>query len=234
MIFFTKKHIKLKTPRALLGLGGFSFLEMIAVLVLMALAFSMAASFFFSGNRNLRKSSYELTKVVQSTYQMSTRKAGFYRLVLQEDRQSFLLQEFVPPKPKPKENDKDPDNRKKIEEWEAAQKEFDNMNALQRSELSRLQRGSFKTLKTINLSGSIRVKTIRTARMIDKDTLDPAKAEEVSILFYPSGEVDQTLIVLEDQSDHFFSLEINPLSGRVKSSQTEITEQEWKKSIKGE
>jgi hypothetical protein len=42
-------------------------------------------------------------------------------------------------------------------------------------------------------------------------------------LFYPSGETDQALIVLEDSGDRWASLEIDPLSGRVKTVKGEVT-----------
>jgi type II secretory pathway pseudopilin PulG len=211
---------------------GFTFLEIMAVMVLMTAVISMAIGYLSSSSRALKKSAFMMSRDIQSIYQKATKDAEFQRLLLNEDRHSYQLQKFEPPQPKPLEDDSDPNNRKKIEEWETAQKEFENTNKLERSELTRLQRGGFKTFKTQTLPGEIHVKTFLTARGIDKEKRDDK--EPAFIMFFPSGETDQTLITLDDGNEHFFSLTINPLSGRVSATQGEITEQEWKKSIKGE
>lgn len=213
------------------GRKAFTFVELIAVVVMMAFVATMAVGFFSNATRNLRKGAYLLSRDIQSTYALSSQHADFFRLLVNEDRRGYQLQKFEPPQPRPVENDSDPNNRKKIEEWENAQRDLDNMNALERTAMTRLQRGSFKTFKQVSLPGSIIFKSVTTARGLQKDKKDDK--EPWAILFFPSGEVDQSLIVLDGENAAYFSLEVSPLTGRVTSSLGEITEQEWKKSIKG-
>lgn len=210
---------------------AFTFLEIIAVMALMTAIIGVAVGYLSSSTRNLKKAAYALSRDIQSIYGKTTKESQFQRLLINDDRKSYQLQVFVPPEPKPLEDENDPDRRKKIEAWEEAQREFENMNALERSELTRLQRGSFKTFKNQTLPGDIQIKTFLTARGIDRQKKD--EKEPIFMMFFPSGEADQTLIVLDDGKNHFFSLTVNPLSGRVTASQGEITEEDWKKSIRG-
>lgn len=211
---------------------AFTFLEILAVMALMTAVIAVAVGYLSNSTRNLKKAAYALSRDIQSIYGKAVKDSEFQRLLINNDRRGYQLQKFEPPQSKPIEDDNDPNSRKKIEAWEEAQRAFENMNALERTELTRLQRGAFKTYKNQSLTGDIQIKTFITAKGLAKQKRD--ESEPLFMMFYPSGEADQTLIVLDDSRQHFFSLVVNPLSGRVTSSQGEITEEEWKKSIKGE
>jgi prepilin-type N-terminal cleavage/methylation domain-containing protein len=206
--------------------SGFTFLEILAVVALMSIVFAVAATTFFSGTARLKSSAYQLSRDIQGAYFLAIKKAKVIRIAFQDDKQTYYIQTFEAPKPRPK-----PEDRKAYEEWEATQKELDNMNAADRSALTRLERGSFKTLKTQKLFGSIELKSLYSSRAqnaADKSKPD-SEPKEKFIFFLPNGEADQALLVLTDGSDHFSSLEIHPLTGKVTTIRGEITEEEWKK-----
>lgn len=200
-------------------------------MMLMTMIVTVAFSYLSSSSRNLKKAAFQLSRDIQSAYQKATKDSEFQRILVGTDRNTYQLQKFQAPQPRPEENPDDPENRKKVEAWDEAQREFENKGGIERTELTRLERGSFKSYKEQSLPGQIRIKTFLTARGLSKEKKE--ENETLSMMFFPSGEADQTLIVLDDGNDHYFSLVVNPLSGRVTSSQGEITEQEWKKSIKG-
>jgi hypothetical protein len=94
-----------------------------------------------------------------------------------------------------------------------------------KNELTRMDRGIFRTLKERTLSSSIKVKTFLTTQSLQKEEVAS------SLLFYPSGETEQALIVIEDSGGEMMSLEIDSLSGRVKTLRGEVTLDQWKKEL---
>src|SRR5262249_32972565 len=136
--------------------------EIMAVIVLMTVVFAVATGYFTSGASRLRSAGYQLTQDIESLYQASIKKAKIYRLVFLDDGQTYQLQELQPPLKKPKEEDKEA-----YEKWKEAQKALDALNPSDRKEMTSIQRGNFKTLKTRKLPRSILVKSFLTTRKLD-------------------------------------------------------------------
>ncbi|MBN8555986.1 MAG: prepilin-type N-terminal cleavage/methylation domain-containing protein [Deltaproteobacteria bacterium] len=207
---------------------GFTFLEILAVVALMAVLFTLAITQFSGSAARLRSSAYQLSKDIQGTSFAAIKKAKVMRIAFQEDKQTYFIQVFEPPKPKPKADD-----RKAMEEWENAQKELENLNAIDRSALTLLERGSFKTLKKQSFSYGIQLKEFYSTRAQPKVEAgkSAADSQEKYIFFMPTGDTDHALLVLEGSTGNTDSLEVHPLTAKVTTSHGEISEEEWKKKI---
>ncbi len=207
---------------------GFTFLEVLAVVAVVAIVFAVATSNFTSSKSRLSNASYQITRDIQTLYNESIKSGKIHRLKLNKETDGYTLESFEFPEAKPDASD--PDNREKLEKWEAKQRDLEeSWKGKDKAELTRLDRGYFKEVKKRGLPFWVKIKKFITAQSLQ----DENRNEEVSpsILFYPSGEVDQALIVIEDNSEKRYSLVVQPLSGRVKTISNEIALEDWKKEM---
>lgn len=191
----------------------------------MAIIFALAINFFPSRSIRLKNSAYQLSQDIQSTYFITIKSGKIHRMSFWNDQTTYFIEKFELPPEKPilpKEGETD-GYRKALERWEQYQKKIQSFSPQEQTALSRLQRGTFKELSKKELSFPIQIKSFFLAQKIEnKDVLG-------RILFYPSGEVDAALLVLQDGAGRFFSLTLDALSGRVTTTNGEMTEEEWRK-----
>lgn len=202
---------------------GFTLFEILAVVGLIAVILAVGSSFFSTRQTKLRNAAHQLTQDIQGTYFRAIKKAKVYRIFFKDDRQSYVIQEFELPKQRPKDSDKEA-----LAKWEQEQREIDSLPMDERTARTRLDRGTFKDVRKRTYPSFIRLKEFFNARLKETPKEDDQKESDDSIFFYPSGEMDQALIVLEDGNENYFSLKTEPLSGKVTAVQGEISEQDWK------
>ncbi len=198
---------------------GFTFFEVLAVLLLISIGFAVVVTGFSSKKANLRNADSQLTKDIQGLYIRSIQDSRIYRIRFPEDRKQFyLIEEYQPPMKKPSEDD-----REKMEKWEELQREIEALPPDERRNRTRLMRGSFKTIKERELPGSIEITKVYRANVNAEDD------ERPPLFFYPSGEMDQMylLVTADDELKH--TLTTDPLSGKVSVTNREISQEEWKK-----
>lgn len=198
---------------------GFTLLEILAVVVLLSIIFATAMALFPSKQSQLRRSSYDLTRDIQSASTQSVYTGNIHRLFFDLSKNTYSIEAYDPPPKRPSG-----ENPEALAKWEEEQRALDAMNPTERAARTRLTRGRFKKLKAIELPSSVHIKSFLNRR--EEDAKD--------LIFYPSGEADEALVVLSDGNDHYFSLEIDSLSGRVRSTTEEISEQKWKSTRAGE
>jgi prepilin-type N-terminal cleavage/methylation domain-containing protein len=202
---------------------GFTFFELLAVATLIAIIFAVAALGINAARSRLSNAAYQLTQDIQTLYNDSIRTGRVLRLAINEARDGYSLEVFELPRPKPKADD-----RAGLEKWEKEQIEIeDALRQKDKFSITRLDRGLFRAQKKRTLSSSIKIRTFLT----DQNLKDDDPHAKVSLLFYPFGETQPALIVLADTSDKVYSLEVHPLSGRVKITPGEITKDQWMKNF---
>lgn len=196
---------------------GFTLFEILAVLFLIVIGFSVAIGVFSGKKASIRRASQQLTQDIQGLYVRSIQESKIFRISFPPtDSHKYLIEEFRMPMAKPKEED-----REAFAKWEEYQREIDALSADDRKKRTRMDRGSFKVKRERELPGSVEFEKILSSRFKDEKT-------SPSLFFMPSGDMDQALIILR-VDDLKYSLKTNPLSGRVTLVQNEVTEQEWKK-----
>jgi prepilin-type N-terminal cleavage/methylation domain-containing protein len=209
--------------------AGFTLIEIMAVMILMAFIFGVTFSSFKPRSARLKQAAYQMSQVIQTTYLHAVKSGSIHQIKFKDDNKTISVERYYPPLKKPQIPDagETEEYRKKLEQWEDAQDALQQLSPTERSRLTRYQRGSFREVVKKEIDGPISIKNIFSTR-------EWGEEEAPKLVFYPSGEVDQAVIVLDDGAEKFFSLEINPLSGKVTTKKGETTEEEWKKQIGSE
>lgn len=203
--------------------AGFTFLEILIVLGLIGVVFAAASLNFSGGRARITNAAYQFTQDIQGLYAESIKTGRIHRILFSEAKDSYTLDVFEMPRPKPKGDD-----RKALEKWEKEQEQInETLRDRDKYEITRIDRGLFRSLKKRDLNSNLRIKSFVKA----SDLKNNKKDSPAFILFYPSGETDQVLIVLEDTSERSFSLLVDALSGRVKTVPGELSVDQWKKDL---
>lgn len=201
---------------------GFTLIELLVVITLISIAFTVSIVGLNYNKTKLTNTAYQLTQDIQGLYAESIKTGKLYRIVFDIPKKTYDLEAFELPKPKPSETEVEALDKwreeERLREEERAKKDW--------TKRTRLDFGNFKKIKTREISSAVEIKRIIVTR-----TKDEADDKKSIILFYPSGEIDQTLIVLEDGDGRFISLIAEPMSGRVVSRSNEITEENWLKEF---
>lgn len=230
----------LKTRRS-----GFTLIEILAVLFLIAVIGGVAAGTLGLPSRAIRSAAQQLHKDIQATSQSSIRNGKFHRIQFQvvrgedsaedeiesgEEVWSYTIQEFEFPKPKPKTNAETEEEKKALEAWEDEQRQINLLPLEQRTNRTRLDRGHFKDVKKFEIPASVRIKHLMTARQMESSE----DLQDQDLYFYPSGEADDALLVFVDDGGRVMSLTVNPLSGRTQVTKGEVSAEDWQKERKVE
>lgn len=192
----------------------------------MAAVFGVASVGLRFGSSRLSGAAYDLTRSIQGIYGESIRTGKVHRLSFLNDKQTFELAIFEVPQPRPPQSDLEA-----TEKWEqerAAKEE--ELSHIPLEERGRLDWGRFKKIKEGHISSSIHIKALFIGQKEATDE-NADKSGRHSLLFYPSGEVDQALIVLKegelDGDGRSLSLIVEPMSGRVRTQPGEIAKDDW-------
>lgn len=178
--------------------------------------------FSFTGfGTNIRRVGSELAKDLQATYFLSLRKSLVLRVSFVENAEGdyYIVERFDLPAPPPPEEDLEA-----FREWEKAQEEKRKAQSeLSREELrnlSILESGEFTLVKKKSLGGLKLEKLLRAGAQ---------EGEIKSIYFYPTGDMDDALIILKDEDNSEFSIVTEAFSGKIRTFARALTEEEWKK-----
>jgi len=213
------KRARVLGPR---GRFGFTLLEMMAVILLMALGFGIALTGFSGSKARLKRAAQMVTQDFQTLYVKAIQDATIYRVSFPEDnKEVYIIERYEAPMKKP-----NADDREAMNKWEEHQRAIDDLSLDERKKRTLLERGQFVSVKVRELPSGVSLERVFTPRFEEGER---AK----SMVFLPAGEVDQALLVLQ-AGDLYHSLETNPLTGRVLLTKSEISEQDWKKRISGE
>jgi len=187
--------------------------------MLIAIGFGVAISSFSGRKASLKRASQQLIQDLQTLAVRAVEDSTIYRVRFDlETKQKYFIEVYQAPMKKPREED-----REAFAKWEELQREIEALPLDERRKRSRMDRGSFKIKKQRELPGAVEISKLLSSRALDNEKLD-------SILFLPSGEVDEALIVLKSE-DLKYSLTTQPLTGRVTLTLNELTESDWKKEI---
>lgn len=199
--------------------SGFTLIELTAVLLLIAVIVSIAVVFFTGNSARMRSATGKLVGDIQTTYLRSVQSSKIHRIRFSESLREYYIEDFVPPMEKPL----DEEDREAMDRWEEYKRQLEDMGAEERAQLTRMERGVFKTLKKRSLPSGIEIQKFYTSRS--------ALAEKDSkiIYFFPSGAADRIALVLTDGKEMFTTLRLNPITGSVSTINGALKEDEWKK-----
>lgn len=205
-------------------------MEMMAVLAVIAAVMAIVAGSYRFFSKGVKESSQNLAKTIQGTYFQSIEKAKVYRISFSIKDSEYKVEELdlntsVPPK----------DDEEAYRKWEDEQKkkeeELESLSVEERRQLKKLDRADFKTIKTAKLGSGVQIKKILKAGSPDQSYSEKQtpklRSDEPFLIFYPNGEVDSALIVLDDNSGNIYSLITEPLTGRVRIKKGDWEDKDW-------
>jgi prepilin-type N-terminal cleavage/methylation domain-containing protein len=198
---------------------GFTLIELTAVLLLIAVLVSIAVVFFTGGSARMRSATGKLVGDLQTTYLRSIQTSKIHRIRFLENLKDYAIESFVPPMEKPANED----DREAMERWDDYKRQLEEMRPEDRAQLTRMERGVFKSLAKKSLPSGIEIQKFYTSR--SSLTASDAKI----IYFFPSGSADRVALVLSDGGDLVTTIQLNPITGAVSTINGALKEDEWKK-----
>ncbi len=198
---------------------GFTLIELTAVLLLIAVLVSIAVVFFTGGSARMRSATGKLVGDLQTTYLRSVQTSKIHRIRFSENLRDYAIESFVPPMEKPL----DEEDREAMDRWDEYKRQLEEMRPEDRAQLTRMERGVFKTLAKKSLPSGIEIQKFYTSR-----SSLTAKDSKI-IYFFPSGAADRVALVLSDGADLVTTIQLNPITGGVSTINGALKEDEWKK-----
>lgn len=208
---------------------AFTFLEILAVVALMAIVLGVAISSFRGGSNPIRRTAQSLTKDIQASYFQAIKRARVIQLRFSEKGDAYYIEYLNLHAKAPSKDDK-----KAYEAWEEKQKkkkeELDKLSPEERRNLSDLDLAEFVPIRKQNFPDGISLKSL--SKINEEGVTTETKQKQLQrILFYPTGEMDSALVIIQDDGGRSFSLVTDSITGRVNVYSHSLTEEEWKKSL---
>lgn len=206
-------------------LRGFTFLELLAVLVLMGVVLFMSGSYFFSKSLALKAEAKQLTKDIQTVYIRTIRSGEIHRINFLEDKMTYVIEAFELPPPPPT-----PEEEEAYEKWQEEQreknKELQSLSRDERRARTQIDQGKFVEVERRTLEDPVQLSDFYVGGAEESED-----SEERFLMFYPSGEMSHALIHLDGGDGRFYSLATNSLSGRVTVLAGRLSKANWQKKV---
>ncbi|MGA0163781.1 MAG: pilus assembly FimT family protein [Bdellovibrionota bacterium] len=202
--------------------SGITLLEILAVLLIIAIIAGFTVGAMNFGGHRMRSQAQRLVGDIQAAHFQSLKQSKVFRLSISEEGSGWKIERFQIPPPPPSEEDVEA-----YREWKEAEEEkqraLDQLSLDERQQLNSLDRGSFELFKEYQLPDGIKV-----SRILHRQPTNQSR----SLLFYPTGEMQAALLVLENDAQDFFSIQTNSVTGQIRSQKGLISEEEWKDGSK--
>lgn len=186
-----------------------------------------AGSFRVTGDR-LREQAAKLTKDLQAVYFQAVQKSQVYRVAFEPGSARYQIQVLDLENTPPPEDD-DEAFRAWEDQQEQRERELQELSPEERRALTRVDRAEFRALRDRELEEPVIIAEMKKAGSSPSGTVVESDLgpEQYYILFYPTGETEFVLLVLEGSAGERFSLVTNPLTGRVKAVSGSLEEEQW-------
>jgi len=166
-----------------------------------------------------------MTQQIFATYSQAQKQGKVFRLSFSPELDSYFIERFELPQPPPSEDDEEAFKKWKKKQ-EAKEKAEEAMSPEELRARTSLDLGEFIRVKENKLPEGFKLKQL--LKWNEEGVPEPKQAQIQSLLFYPTGEMDAGLIIIEDEAGRALSLTTDPLSGRVKVHSGVLTQEEWK------
>ncbi len=190
---------------------GLTLIELMVAMAIVGLIFALAASGLRTAfNVNLKSSSTRLAAILRYLSNKAVTEHLYLRMVYDLDSQTYFAEQSGDPFVISPEGEEE--GAKKEENEEEAQKETEGEEGTEGEKQTAFTQVESKLLKPTKLPSDVFFKDVSVSYLSQKTESGTAYT-----YFFPDGYATATLINLrnEEDDDHF-SIEIRPLSGKVK------------------
>lgn len=233
-----------KTPAARRASHGFTLIEVMVALMVVALMATIGVKGFRSIRKSdLREATAHLSGAIRYMFDRASITGKYQRLVLDLSDGQYWPEvsddKFYAPnqaetetdqrKREGKEAEADEEQRKKAEKQQQAFANSSTSAANTSFDLSKLEVGEFRpkharfaafketALKPVRLK-KLHIRSVYTPRMVD-----PVTSGRAYLYFYPLGQTEPAVITLADESgESVYSLVVHPITGRVRIYNYEV------------
>lgn len=201
---------------------GFTLIELAAVLIVVALLYSLVIPRFNDvTGLKLKSVTRKVAGLVKYTYDEAVSKNKKMRLVFNFDQgaNKIWMEEWVEKSPLTPLSTKNYDESE--DKMTLSQKE-----ALEDEPSGEYQKFTDKLAKELKLPEYVKIKGIYIARenkVIESDSArstasenEEASTQNASIVFLPSGFTEDSIIYISDKKERVYSIKVNPITGRPK------------------
>ena len=203
------------TPLPRRSQGGFTLIEMLVVIAIIAVVVSGATFGIGALTRTrLRSASMKVMSAAQYAYNRSVTHGTTTRLYFDFDKQTMAVEETETPVTIANFEQLDTDAGAAVDPWEVARERIEKpleREIVPTSPFSPITTSRGKTIKRYQaqpLGDGIEVHAIVTPH-----DSGPRTSGEGGVYFFPGGTTEHTVVQLSDANDTIYSVEIHPLTG---------------------
>ena len=204
-----------------------TLIEIMVVVAILALASGAAVFGLRSvGRAGLRGTSMQLAAAIRYCYDRSITTNGYYRLVLDFDKNSYWAERSEDKMLLSRNKERAPGKGQAFDQ-EAADKERDALIAEEEQRLRergqglgialepppRPKRPKFQTFQDAAVK-QVKLKKVRLFDVYTPRQREPYKKGRAYLYFFPDGHTERALVRLAE-GEEFYSLQVSPLTGKV-------------------
>lgn len=232
--------------RARDGAGGFTLVEVMVAMLIVALMITIGVKGFRSITKsNLRESAAHMSGAIRYLFDRASITGKYYRLVIDLSDGKYWPEVSDDKFYAPNQAESEEDRKKREAKEDAADEEERKRQAKQQMlygssssssstaatsfDMSKLEVGEFRpkrprfaafketSLKPVTLK-KLKIKSVYTPRMTD-----PMTTGRAYLYFYPLGQTEPAVITLTDQTgESVYSLVVHPITGKVRIYNQEV------------
>jgi len=206
----------MRTPRPSKPIDGFTLIEVILVVAIIAIVVTGATFGLGALTRSrLRSASFKVMSAAQYAYNRSVTHGTTTRLLFDFEKHTMAVEETATPVTIASFEQLEADTGTAVDPWELAKQRVEEpleSKPQPTSPFSPISTDSGKPIKRYQaqpLADGIEVHALLTPR-----DPDPRTEGEAGVYFFPGGMTEHTVVQLKDSNENIYSVEIHPLTGK--------------------
>lgn len=206
---------------------GFTLVEMLIVLALIAGMMAFGVSVIGSSTNDMRDTSRNIVRIIKYIYNLAAVSSDYYRLVIDLDEQKYFVQISPEPFFVIKEGDEIEAMRIKNEMKNNKDNDVtadeDEVQKQQANEVGAFVESEDELLEIFEVPKAIKIKSVFVLHQLE--AVEEGKAY---VYFFPKGLTEFAVIQIGDSTDdeNVMTLIINPLTGRTEVREEEVDYEE--------
>jgi prepilin-type N-terminal cleavage/methylation domain-containing protein len=190
---------------------GFTLIEIVVVIGIMAIAYSSFFLFGFGAKNSLRQESRNLVQTIRYVYQIASLNSLYYRIVFDFETNEYFIESSEEPIFVKKQTEDDEEKEQNSEDEEDDSKDQDADEDALIDDTAEFAEAEDDLFERHKLDADLKFYSLYVDHQRDKKEWG-----QVYLTFFPRGQTQFAVIQLADQEEeNFMTLEVNPMTGNV-------------------